>query len=53
MKASKKAPLIDRIEALDWERLGDELLEKGFVVTEPFLNSSECDELKCFYGNNL
>jgi hypothetical protein len=52
MKAFKKASLNDRIEALDWERLGNELLENGFVVTEPFLNSSECDELKCFYDED-
>lgn len=35
----------DRIHSQDWERLRDELDERGFAVTEPILDPAECREL--------
>jgi hypothetical protein len=35
----------ERVHALDWQRLRDELDERGFAVTEQVLNGKECREL--------
>jgi hypothetical protein len=37
--------LVDRVHTLDWSRLGNELDERGFAITEPILGEHECREL--------
>jgi uncharacterized protein len=37
--------LADRVDALDWDRLHDQLDGRGFAVTDPLLTETECAEL--------
>jgi hypothetical protein len=42
---SAATTLFERVDALDWSRLGSELDERGFAVTEPILDEHECRDL--------
>jgi hypothetical protein len=37
--------IVDRVDALDWNRLNRELDERGFAVSDPVLDAQECREL--------
>lgn len=39
----------ERVDRLDWEALGEQLDERGFVVTEPVLDAVECGELAALF----
>jgi hypothetical protein len=39
-----------RIESLDWQAIENELDQRGFSLTEPVLNKSECGALIRLYG---
>jgi hypothetical protein len=45
MSATTAASLADRVNALDWEGLREQLDDRGFAVTEPLLAPSECARL--------
>jgi hypothetical protein len=45
MTTPEISTVADRIEHQDWDRLRAELDERGFAVTEPILDSAECQEL--------
>lgn len=42
---STETTLVERVHALDWSRLSDELDGRGFTVTDPILEQRECREL--------
>jgi hypothetical protein len=39
------AALADRVDALDWDGLSEQLETRGFAVTEPLLGATACEEL--------
>jgi hypothetical protein len=41
--------LHDRVDALDWEALGEELDGRGFAITEPLLDARETRELAALF----
>jgi hypothetical protein len=41
----------DRVNALDWERLGDELDGRGFAVTPALLTADECAALAALFDD--
>jgi uncharacterized protein len=41
----------DRIAALDWKRIENDLNERGYALTERLLESDECVELAALYEN--
>lgn len=45
--------LKDRVQDIDWNSVNKELLEKGFAVTKPFLNASECKDLRALFDENM
>lgn len=45
MPAATDAPIADRVEALDWADLRDQLDRRGFAVSAPLLAPGECEEL--------
>lgn len=42
---SPTSAVVERIQALDWNRLSHELDERGFAVTAPILDEHECRKL--------
>ena len=42
---TQTAPVADRIDALDWVDLRDDLDERGFALTDPIFDRAECREL--------
>ncbi|MGH2993996.1 MAG: 2OG-Fe(II) oxygenase [Solirubrobacterales bacterium] len=42
---STQTALRDRVEALDWEELRAQLDNRGFAITTPILERTECEEL--------
>lgn len=49
MKSFTSDSLKARLRKLDWRTLTLNVLEKGFAVTESFLNSDECNLIKSFF----
>jgi hypothetical protein len=49
MSTAAMASLQQRVDGLDWERIGDQLDTRGFAVTEPLLDVGECDELAALF----
>jgi hypothetical protein len=45
MTPAEIAPLADRVDALPWAGMRDQLDARGFAVTAPMLTPAECDEL--------
>ena len=45
MPAATDVSIPDRVDALDWADLGEQLDSRGFAVTEPLLGDAECGEL--------
>lgn len=45
------ATLTDRVEALDWGELRDQLDTRGFALTEPLLSDSEADDLAALFDD--
>jgi uncharacterized protein len=43
--AIRTAPPAERVDALPWAELGDELDARGFAVTAPLLTAPECEQL--------
>jgi uncharacterized protein len=43
------ASLTDRVESLDWEKLGGQLDERGFAVTPELLAEAECEQLAALF----
>ena len=41
-----------RVANCDWPRLGAQLDERGYALTEPLLTTAECDELINLYGDS-
>jgi hypothetical protein len=42
----------DRIDAVDWKRIADDLSEQGSAVLEKLLTPQECRSLASLYGND-
>ena len=42
-----------RVRALDWDTLGDQLDERGFAITEPVLDGSECEALAALFDGDV
>jgi hypothetical protein len=45
------AGIKDRVAALDWPALEDELWARGFAATAPILTAAECESLVAMYGD--
>ena len=45
MTATRTAPPVDRVHALDWDALETQLDARGFAVTDPVLDPDECEAL--------
>ena len=43
----------ERIDALDWGGLADQLDERGFAITEPVLDRSECEALAALFEGDV
>jgi hypothetical protein len=43
--STAQTTLTDRVDALDWDALGERLDSNGFAVTEPILAADECADL--------
>ncbi|MCJ9429346.1 2OG-Fe(II) oxygenase [Kordiimonas sp. A6E486] len=41
-----------RLQALDWQTLGTQLLERGFALTPPLLTPEECADLRALYDKD-
>ena len=41
--------IADRIDALDWDAVNDQLDTRGFALTAPVLHAGECDELAALF----
>ena len=48
-KHKTDASIVDRIEALDWERIARDLDAQGYATTGPVLRAAECTELIALY----
>ena len=44
--------IAERIDALDWPGLGEELDAQGFAVTAPVLGARECRELAALFDSD-
>ena len=44
--------LLKRLEKLNWIEINRTLLETGYVVTQPFLNKTECNDLIKLFNND-
>jgi hypothetical protein len=51
MTATTTAPPAARVDALPWDDLGTALDARGFAVTEPFLDETECDALSGLFDS--
>ena len=47
--AAAPRPLAERVGALPWHELGDQLDARGFAVTEPLLDETECGDLAALF----
>ena len=45
MTSTVKAPLEERVDALDWDQITAQLDGRGFAITERVLEPEECDDL--------
>src|ERR687886_249915 len=45
MATATRNSLVERVDALPWDDLNDELDSRGFAVTKPLLTATECNEL--------
>lgn len=45
--------LSEKLSGLDWPRITDELLTKGFAQVKQVLNEQQCEELRSNYSNKL
>ncbi len=43
----------ERIDALDWRGLADQLDERGFAITEPVLDRPECEALAALFDGDV
>jgi hypothetical protein len=48
-QVANRPDIRDRIDALDWARLGDELDTQGFAITHPVLSVRQCRELAALF----
>ena len=51
-EVSKSIPAVGRVEALDWEQIGDELNMHGCALLEEVLTPEECEALVRLYPAN-
>ena len=52
MSTQTKSRIAVRIDALDWDALADRLDERGFAITEPVLEASECETLAALFDGD-
>ena len=52
MTTSETTALADRVDALPWAELRNELDDRGFAVTEPLLGGAECDALAALFDDD-
>ncbi len=52
MSTQTKSRIAVRIDELDWDALGDQLDERGFAITEPVLEASECESLAALFDGD-
>jgi uncharacterized protein len=52
MSTQTKSRIAVRIGALDWDALGDQLDERGFAITEPVLEASQCESLAALFDGD-
>ncbi len=45
------APIADRIAAIDWSRIEDDLNDRGYALTGPLLDPAECANLIAIYDD--
>src|SRR5262245_49932142 len=50
--AKASVPIAERIDALSWERIADELELYGCAVVGPVLSPAECTRLAALYGKD-
>lgn len=51
MTTHTQTPVADRVDGLDWDRLGLDLDERGFAVTGPLLADGECEALAALFDD--
>jgi hypothetical protein len=52
MARAQTTDIATRIAALDWDALGDVILEHGHAVTDPLLSAAECSDLKALFDDD-
>src|SRR5262245_21161112 len=52
MSTATAASMADRVHAIDWRRIGDELDAFGSAVARGILLREECAELAAMYGSD-
>jgi hypothetical protein len=52
-RTSPRSPLIDRVEAIDWTHIGEELDTHGCAVIERLLTPQQCTDLATLYPDDV